>query len=541
MAARKLQESSSLLDAATARAAAPVTLAARQRPLLAAMAAIGVLGLSGCAIGPDFVRPASTLPEQYAVSSGSDAAAEAASDAASEAAAIQPDWWKQFKDPVLDDLLDKALVQNADLRIAIARVEQAEAAAREAGGALLPQIDAQASGSRARYSAMNAIPLSGSTPVQRDARSAALTTSYELDVWGRVRRGYESVRASALASQYSRDAIRLSVAGLVTNSYLALRALDAQLAVADESLATRKTTLDLIRTRVDAGLVSPLDQHQAEGNLAAIAAQTASLRLQRAQTEHQLALLVGVPDLRIAAGDLRQLPVPPVPPAGLPSSLVQARPDVRQAEENLVSANAGIGVAKAGYFPKFTLTGSLGRKPVHRRCRHLGAWPRRVDADHRLRPHLGARRSSDGAAEAVARCLPEHAADGVQGGQGRAGQRAREHRRRSRAGGARRSLGKGAEDRAAALRRGLLGLSRPARSTAQQQRFAAVADQHAPSTPDGGGRSVQGARRRLEGRDRSGRTQGGCAALNARIRASRQRRCRRPPAARPGGRCCRHR
>jgi len=360
MAARKLQESSSLLDAATARAAAPVTLAAQQRPLLAAMAAIGVLGLSGCAIGPDFVRPASTLPEQYAVSSGSDAAAEAASDAASEAAAIQPDWWKQFKDPVLDDLLDKALLQNADLRIAIARVEQAEAAAREAGGALLPQIDAQASGSRARYSSMNAIPLSGSTPVQRDARSAALTTSYELDVWGRVRRGYESVRASALASQYSRDAIRLSVAGLVTNSYLALRALDAQLTVADESLATRKTTLELIRTRVDAGLVSPLDQHQAEGNLAAIEAQTASLRLQRAQTEHQLALLVGVPDLRIAAGDLRQLPLPPVPPAGLPSSLVQARPDVRQAEENLVAANAGIGVAKAGYFPKFTLTGSLG-------------------------------------------------------------------------------------------------------------------------------------------------------------------------------------
>ncbi|WP_242463420.1 efflux transporter outer membrane subunit [Rhodocyclus tenuis] len=356
MAARKLQESSSLLDAAAARAAAPAKLVARQRPLLAAMAALGVLGLSGCAIGPDFVRPASTLPGQYAVSSGT----EAATETTTETAAIEPDWWKQFKDPVLDDLLDKALVQNADLRIAIARVEQAEAAAREAGGALLPQIDAQASGSRARYSSMNAIPLSGSTPVQRDARSAALTTSYELDVWGRVRRGYESVRASALASQYSRDAIRLSVAGLVTNSYLALRAYDAQLAVADESLATRKTTLELIRTRVDAGLVSPLDQHQAEGNLAAIAAQTASLRLQRAQTEHQLALLVGAPDLHIAPGDLRQLPLPPLPPAGLPSSLVQARPDVRQAEENLVSANAGIGVAKAGYFPKFTLTGSLG-------------------------------------------------------------------------------------------------------------------------------------------------------------------------------------
>lgn len=362
MPARKLQDASFPLTAVTAGATLAGTPGGRQRPLLAALAALGtlgVLGLSGCAIGPDFVRPASTLPEQYAVSSGSDAAGEATSEAATEAAAIQPDWWRQFKDPVLDDLLDKALVQNADLRIAIARVEQAEAAAREAGGALLPQIDAQASGSRSRFSGANAVPLNN-FPAQRDARSAALTTSYELDVWGRVRRGYESVRASALASQYSRDAIRLSVAGLVTNSYLALRALDAQLAVADESLATRKTTLELIRTRVDAGLVSPLDQHQAESNLAAIAAQTASLRLQRAQTEHQLALLVGVPDLRIAAGDLRQLPLPPVPPAGLPSSLVQARPDVRQAEENLVSANAGIGVAKAGYFPKFTLTGSLG-------------------------------------------------------------------------------------------------------------------------------------------------------------------------------------
>ncbi|MBS1190862.1 MAG: efflux system, outer rane lipoprotein, NodT [Rhodocyclaceae bacterium] len=319
-------------------------IALRLLPLLLASA------LAGCAVGPDYLRPASTLPQGYSEPS-----------AATQAnPLVEQDWWKLFKDPVLDRLVDKALVANTDIRIAVARVEQAEALAREAGAAYLPEIDAVAAGSRSRISTKTATPMPASTPVVRNARSAALTTSYELDVWGRVRRSNEAIEAGALASRYSRDAIRLTVAGLVARNYLALRAYDAQLAVTAESVASRETTLKLARTRVDAGLASPLDLYTAEGALATVQAQAAELRRQRALTEHQLAQLTATLDLKIAAGDLRQLPVPPVPPAGLPSTLVESRPDVRQAEETLVAANAGIGVAKAGYFPKFTLTGSLG-------------------------------------------------------------------------------------------------------------------------------------------------------------------------------------
>ncbi|MBK5913190.1 RND transporter [Rhodocyclus purpureus] len=363
MSARRLQSTNQLGGSAgaahrLAQINPVVAPAGRRAPLLAAIATLGVLGISGCAVGPDFVRPESTLPGQYAATSQATPSAAAASEA--EAALIEADWWKHFQDPVLDDLLARSLERNADLRIAVARVEQAEALAREAGGALLPQIDLGANTNRSQVTTVGALALASNWPRVRDGRSAALSTSYELDFWGRVRRGFESVQASAAATRYARDAIRLSVSGMVARNYLALRAYDAQLAVAAESLASRSESLRLVQTRVDAGLSSPLELHQAEGALAATQAQIAGLRQQRELSENLLALLVGSPELKIAAGDLRQLPLPPVPPEGLPSSLVQARPDVRQAEETLVAANAGIGVAKAGYFPKFTLTGVLG-------------------------------------------------------------------------------------------------------------------------------------------------------------------------------------
>lgn len=310
--------------------------ARRGLPLVVALA------MSGCAVGPDFVRPSSTLPDGYL---------EQTAGAEDINPLIEQAWWSHFRDPMLDELMDKALNQNADVRAAVARVEQAEAAAREAGAEYLPQINAQAVGSRTRI---------GGRTVNN--ANATAFTAYELDVWGRVRRSNESARALALASHYSRDAIRLSVAGLVSTNYLALRAYDAQLMLSAESEASREATLKLVRTRVDAGLVSPLDLYQAQGALSAIQAQSAALRLQRALTLHQLALLTGAPDLQITPGDLRQLPMPPVPPAGLPSALVQGRPDVREAEETVVAANATIGVAKAGYFPRFSLTGSIGRE-----------------------------------------------------------------------------------------------------------------------------------------------------------------------------------
>jgi multidrug efflux system outer membrane protein len=304
--------------------------------------------LAGCAVGPDYVRPAASLPAAYA---------EAAPQATRST--IETAWWQHFQDATLNALVEQALGNNADIQIAIARVEQAEAVAREAGAALLPTINAEAASLNRQISTQTAT-WSPTGSRQINARSASLTTAYELDVWGRVRRGNEAVQAAFHASQYARDAIRLSIAGLISQNYLALRAYDAQLSVTSESLTSREASLKLVQTRVDAGLVSPLDLYQAESSLAALQAQAATLRQQRALSEHQIALLTGDPALKIAAGDLRLLPLPPIPPAGLPSQLIEARPDVRQAEENLIAANAGIGIAKAGYFPKFTLTGSLG-------------------------------------------------------------------------------------------------------------------------------------------------------------------------------------
>lgn len=306
------------------------------------------LALSGCAIGPDYLRPASALPTAYSEA-----------NPIQQNAAVDARWWSLFADPILNDLVDQALQSNADLRTAVARVEQANALAREANGAFFPEIDGEIGGNNRKLSSKSSSLPAGAPRIQH-SRSAALTTSYEIDLWGRVRRSNEAVQASLLASQYSRDSVRLTVAGLVSSNYLALRTYDAQLAVTAESLASREASLKLVRTRVDAGLVSPLDLYQAEGTLATLQAQQADLRRLRTLAEHQLALLTAKPELTIAAGDIRQLPLPPVPPPGLPADLIEARPDVREAEQQLVAANANIGVAKAGYYPRFSLTGSLG-------------------------------------------------------------------------------------------------------------------------------------------------------------------------------------
>ena len=305
------------------------------------------LALTGCAIGPDYVRPAAPLPASYGEATPN------------QNAAVDARWWALFNDATLNELVEQALANNANLRLAVARVEQADAVAREAGATYLPQIDGNAGLSNTEASTRTAT-YNSAMPRMRHARSIGLSTAFELDVWGRLRRANESARASLLASQYGRDAVRLSVASLVTNNYLALRAYDAQLALSTQTLRSREASLQLVKRRVDAGLVSPVEVHQAEGLLAAAQAQLAEQRRLRALSEHQLALLTANPELKLAAGDLRQLPLPPQPPAGLPADLIEARPDVRQVEAELIASNAGIGVAKAGYYPKFALTGNLG-------------------------------------------------------------------------------------------------------------------------------------------------------------------------------------
>lgn len=312
-----------------------------------APAILGLALLSGCAaVGPNYQRPEVSLPPDYS---------EAAGEAVTTTAPVQRDWWRLFHDSTLDGLMEQALNDNQDLQMAISRVEEAEALVREAQSVFYPTVDLEAGQTRTR-SAKTVT----SSPVVQNTNVLALSTAFELDVWGKLRRANEAALAQALATRYARDTVQLSIAGLVSNSYLALRAYDAQLAVTVATIESREGSLDIVRNRVDAGLTPPLDLHQAEGSLAAAKAQLATLRRQRALVEHQLGVLTGDPGLTIAPGDLSQLPVPPVPPPGLPSQLLEARPDIQQAEQELVAANAEIGVAKAAYYPTISLTGTLG-------------------------------------------------------------------------------------------------------------------------------------------------------------------------------------
>jgi len=241
--------------------------------------------------------------------------------------------------------------------LAAARIEEADAVAREVGAALYPRVDLDAGASRSRVSEL------GANPVSRNPRSnykAQLGTSFEIDFWGKLSRAKESARAQALSTRYGKDTVALSLSSLVASNYLALRSLDSQIAIAQANLKSREDSLALTKRRLDGGVSSALDVHQAEVASSNLSAQLAELNRQRAISLHQLAVLTGVLDLNLASADINVLPIPPTPPAGLPSSLLEARPDVRQAEELMVAANANIAVAKAALYPTISLTASLG-------------------------------------------------------------------------------------------------------------------------------------------------------------------------------------
>lgn len=315
---------------------------------LAALAA--ALALAGCMVGPDYERPATDLPKAYR-----DSPAEKESTAV-----LRPDWWTLYGDATLNELVSSALQRNADIRIAVARIEETDANLREAGAAFLPEVDLAATPNRSRASTVTAVPIFPGVPVYRNDVRMALSTSFELDFWGRLRRGIEAVRAQALGSRYARDVVALTLAGLTAQAYFSLRSLDAQIAVAGETLSNRKESLATVRARARGGIASDLDVSQAEGARADIAAQLKDLQRQRSLAEHQLGTLTGRLDLALPADDLRKLPVPPLPPPGLPSTLLERRPDILQAEQTLIAANAQIGVARAAMLPTVSLTGYYG-------------------------------------------------------------------------------------------------------------------------------------------------------------------------------------
>lgn len=304
--------------------------------------ALAAAALAGCMVGPDYRRPAQDLPAAYHEPAPPNAQA-----------ALPPDWWTLYRDATLTRLVAAGLERNSDVHLATARVEEAEAALREARAtAFFPLIEGNAGASRSRT-----IPNGVAT-----AYTIGVSTSFELDVWGRLRRGENSVRQQLLASRFGADTVRLTLAATITRAYFALRSLDAQIVASDETLRAAQESLRLATRRADAGIASALDVYQADGLRSQASAQAKELTRQRAVIVHQLGVLTGEPALTLAAGDLASLPVPPLPPPGLPSELLERRPDVRVAEANLAAATERIGFAKGSQFPALTLTGAYGRQ-----------------------------------------------------------------------------------------------------------------------------------------------------------------------------------
>lgn len=321
--------------------------------LTVTLATVGML--SGCLLGPDYERPQVPLPESFRASPSVTTTVSVTNED------VLVEWWTLFNDAILNDLVASAQKNNADVQIAVARLGQAQALARQAGAALYPTLNMTASGTRA--SAGTAVFPSGAS-FQANTAQVGLVTSYEIDVWGRVRRNIESATALATASQYEQDSVRLTLSALVTNTYLRLRSLDAQRDVVINSVKTREHSLRVAQAKLDGGLVSPIDVSQARAAKAASEANLSELTRQRAIVQNQLGILTGQLQLTLAPVDLRGLPIPPIPPAGLPSTLLESRPDVNRVEQELTAANARIGVATANFFPTLSLTGVFGAQSV---------------------------------------------------------------------------------------------------------------------------------------------------------------------------------
>lgn len=319
------------------------------KQLIRLSVALPALSLVACQmVGPDYARPKQALPATYQEAQASEAPE-----------AISNQWWTLYNDEVLNGLIAKACKNNTDIKIAAARIEEADGYMREVGAALFPQVNLDSSASRYKVTELGATPLFGGSPTRSNI-NVKLSTTFELDFWGKLRRAQESAKAQALGSRFAKDTIDLSLKSLVTGDYLLLRSLEAQIELSKASMKSREDSLALTQRRLEGGVSSALDVHQAEVAYNNLKAQLADLTRQRSIIEHQLAVLTGDLDLKISSGDINVLPIPPVPPAGLPSTLLEARPDVRQAEQNLIAANAKIGVAKAALFPTISLTAGFG-------------------------------------------------------------------------------------------------------------------------------------------------------------------------------------
>ncbi|HOW47818.1 MAG TPA: efflux transporter outer membrane subunit [Rubrivivax sp.] len=318
-------------------------MAAHRRACLLAAAA-----LAGCTLGPDYRRPEIAAPAAFQYEP---------KDAAATADTL---WWQQFHDPVLDGLITEALAHNTNVQIAAANVEQAAALLTQTRSQLFPALGYGAGAQRERTREPAFAALIPNYPNPASAYQAALQASWELDLWGRIRRQSEAAYANVLAGAEARRGVILTLVAQVATSYLQLRGLDAQLSVAHKTLDTYKESVDLFTLQFQYGQVSQMNVAQAQSQYETAAAQIPLIESQIAQTQSSLAVLIGRDPGPIARGkSMYELQLPQVP-AGVPSALLERRPDLLQAEQQLIAANAQIGAAKALYFPTISLTGAFG-------------------------------------------------------------------------------------------------------------------------------------------------------------------------------------
>jgi len=316
-----------------------------------------LLGLSltmllsaGCAVGPNYKRPSADVPGMYRGTSPQEAAQPAAESIGDQK------WWEVFQDKQLQDLIHTALQQNYDVRIAATRILEAQAQLGITRADQLPSVNGEALAVNERNPRTKLFRQYNTSANQLD-----LSLAWELDFWGKYRRATESARANLLATEWAREAVVSTLVSDVATAYFQLRSLDLQLEISRGTLASREDSLKLTQTLANGGATSMLDVRQAEQLVDTAAETIPDLERQIEQQENFLSTLLGNNPGPIARGmKLTEQPHAPDVPAGLPSSLLERRPDIREAEAQLIAANAQIGVAKAAYFPQINLTATAG-------------------------------------------------------------------------------------------------------------------------------------------------------------------------------------
>ncbi len=346
------------------------------RRVLASLSCLGTL--SGClAVGPDYERPPLELPRAMPES----AALDSTSTVRITSATPIDRWWTVFKDPALERLVEDARGCNSDIRAAVARVHASRALVRQSFAPLLPEIGATGQYVHQKQS-KNALLFSPATGAVGGAGgggagsnvtgfnlrgepfqlfSGTADMAYELDLWGRIRRGLEAAEAEAAATEEDKKNVEITQFGEVANAYFDLGQAEAELAIANDGVVTRERSLDLVRGRFDAGLAPELELRRAQAELARARAEAPEAGRRRALAQHRLAILTGrMPDVKLAGRPPAAFDVPPEVPVGIPATLLERRPDIRAAELRVRAQNARIGEAIASFFPRITIAGRAG-------------------------------------------------------------------------------------------------------------------------------------------------------------------------------------